>query len=64
MSESVKLTKEIFDTFGDAFSGVGCFKGTFLLHVKEDENHYQAQPSQVCSKSNSERKWSDLTSNK
>ena len=45
MIASAKITKELHDTYSDAISGIGCFKGTFSLQVKEGTESYQAPPS-------------------
>ena len=36
MVACAKIIEELNDTYGDGFSGIGCFKGTFLLQVKKD----------------------------
>ena len=44
MTEITKITQEIFNTFNDVFSGIGCFKGTFSLQVKDGMKPYWAPP--------------------
>ena len=39
--------QEIHNTFGDAFNGIGCFKGTFSLQLKPDSKPYQVPPRHV-----------------
>ena len=36
--------KQMHKEFKDVFSGTGCFKGTFLLQVKEESKPYQVPP--------------------
>ena len=45
--ESVELTQEVYNTFGDVFNGIGCFRGTFFLQLKPDSKLYQAPPRHV-----------------
>ena len=40
--KSIELMKEVHNTFGDVFNGIGCFKGTFSLQLKPDSKLYQA----------------------
>ena len=41
------MTQRIDNEFHDAFTGIGCFDGTFRLQVREDSQPYQAPPSRV-----------------
>ena len=45
--KSIELMWEVHDTFGDAFNGTGCFKGTFSLQLKPDSKLYHAPPRHV-----------------
>ena len=36
MKSSAECTETVHDEFKDVFTGVGYFKGTFSLHVKEE----------------------------
>ena len=45
--KSSELMQEIHNTFGDVFNGIGCFKGTFSLHLKPDSKPYQVPPRHV-----------------
>ena len=36
---SVKTTSEIYEEYGNAFTGIRCFKGTFSLQVKMKWSH-------------------------
>ena len=47
MAVSAKRTHEFHDVYSDAFTGVGCFKGTFSLQVIKDAKLYHAPPSHV-----------------
>ena len=40
---SVETTLKIHDEYSDVFTGIGCFKGTFSLQVKDDVKAYQVQ---------------------
>ena len=40
--KSIELTQEVHNTFGDVFSGIGCFEDTFSLQLKPDSKLYQA----------------------
>ena len=44
MRASAKTRQELHGKYSDAFSGIGCFKGTFSLQVKEGVTSYQALP--------------------
>ena len=37
-------TQELHSKYTNVFSGIGCFKGTISLQVKEGEKPYQTQP--------------------
>ena len=39
--------KDIHNTFGNVFNGIGCFKGTFSLQLKPDSKPYHAPPRHV-----------------
>ena len=41
------MMQKIYNTFGDIFNGIGCFKGTFSLQLKPDSKSYQAPPRYV-----------------
>ena len=47
MVASEKITQELYNEYSDAFTGIGCFKVTFLLQVKEGIKQYQAPPSHM-----------------
>ena len=42
--KSIDLMKELNKTYGDVFNGIGCFKGTFSLHLMPDSKPYQVPP--------------------
>ena len=44
MAASTKPPQEWHSKYSDVFSGIGCFKGTFFLQVKEGMKPYQAPP--------------------
>ena len=35
------------NVFGDVFNGIGCFKGTFSLHLKPGSKPHQVTPRHV-----------------
>ena len=41
------ITQQIHSIFSDAFTGIGCFEGTFKLWVRESSQQYQAPPQRV-----------------
>ena len=41
------MMQKIYNTFGNIFNGIGCFKGTFSLQLKPDSMSYQAPPRHV-----------------
>ena len=45
--QSHDMTQKIYNTYGDVFNGIGCFKGTFSLQLKPDSKPYQAPPRHV-----------------
>ena len=47
MTTSPKIKKELYNAYSDVFSGIGYFKGTFLLQVKEDAIPLQAPSTHV-----------------
>ena len=40
--KSIELTQKIYNVFDNVCNGIGCFEGTFLLHLKPNSNPYQA----------------------
>ena len=38
------MTQKIYNTYGNVFNGIGCFEGTFSLHLKPDSKPYQVPP--------------------
>ena len=44
---SEAITNRMHKEFNDLFHGIGCFKGTFALQVKEGSHPYQAPPKRV-----------------
>ena len=36
MASSAKIAQELHSKYGNVFTGIRCFKGTFPLQVKED----------------------------
>ena len=44
MASSINIAKELHDTNSDVCSGIGYFKGTFSLHVKEGIKPFQTLP--------------------
>ena len=52
------LTNQIHSKFGDFFSGVGCFEGTFSLHVKEGSQSYQVPHRRLAYALQDPLKWS------
>ena len=44
---SIAMTQSIHSRFGNIFNGIGCFKGTFSLQLKQDSKPYQAPPRHV-----------------
>ena len=45
--ESDAMTQKIYNTFGNVFNGIGCFKSTFSLQLKPDSKPYQAPPRHI-----------------
>ena len=48
MAASVKATQELYNKYSDIFTGIGCFKGTFSLLVKEGAKQQQVQMCSIC----------------
>ena len=46
-SVSAETTQTIHNEYGDVFTGIRCFKGTFSLPVKDDINPYQTSPRHI-----------------
>ena len=44
VAASAKLTKKLYKEFHDMFTGVACFKGIFLLQIKEGAKPYETPP--------------------
>ena len=42
-----ETTLKINDEFIDVFTGIGCFKGTFFLEVKDNAERYQVSPRHI-----------------
>ena len=47
MTTSPKITNKLYNAYSDIFSGIGYFKGTFLLQVKEYAIPLQAASTHV-----------------
>ena len=45
--KSRAMMQKIHKKFGDIFSGIGCFKGTFSLQLKPDSKPYPVPPRHV-----------------
>ena len=43
MTPSVKTTQLMHSDYSDVFTGIWCFKGTFLSKIKNDVNLYQVE---------------------
>ena len=42
--KNAESTQQIHKGFDDVFNGIGCFEGTFSLHLKPHSKPYQAPP--------------------
>ena len=45
--ESAKSTQKIQNTYSNVFKGIGCFKGTLSLQVKDDKNQTYQVPLDI-----------------
>ena len=41
---STETRQQLHNDFADVFNEIGCFSGTFSLHLKQDSKPYQANP--------------------
>ena len=44
---SAKTTQITHNDYSDVFTGIGCFKASFLLQIKDDVKQYQITPRHV-----------------